>query len=98
MLEPGGYGAAVLFGPNTWNFRDVTEALLSLQAARVVTGPAELTEAVRALLLNPTEASRMGQAAREFVASQRGATRRTVELLSSLVDDSTSQTNTTRAA
>ncbi len=98
MLEPGGYGAAVLFGPNTWNFRDVTEALLSLQAARVVTGPGELTAVVRALLLNPVEASRLGQAAREFVASQRGATRRTVELLSSLVADSTSQTNSARAA
>ena len=98
MLEPGGFGAAVLFGPNTWNFRDVTEALLSLQAARVVTGPAELTEAVHTLLLNPQEARRMGQAAREFVTSQRGATRRTVELLSSLVANSTSQTNTARAA
>ncbi|MEK6260437.1 MAG: 3-deoxy-D-manno-octulosonic acid transferase [Planctomycetota bacterium] len=98
MLEPGGYGAAVLFGPNTWNFRDVTEALLSLQAARVVTGPAELTNAVRALLLNPAEARRMGQAAREFVASQRGATRRTVELLSSLVADSNILDNSAHAA
>ncbi|MBC8113818.1 MAG: glycosyltransferase, partial [Candidatus Saccharimonas sp.] len=98
MLEPGGYGAAVLFGPNTWNFRDVTEALLSLQAARVVTGPAELTDAVRALLLNPAEARRMGQAAREFVASQRGATRRTVELLSSLIADSKILDNSAHAA
>ena len=98
MLEPGGYGAAVLFGPNTWNFRDVTEALLTLHAARVVTGPAELIEAVRTLLLNPTEACRMGQAAREFVASQRGATRYTVELLSSLIDNSTSLTDSARAA
>ncbi|HEY2251082.1 MAG TPA: glycosyltransferase N-terminal domain-containing protein, partial [Planctomycetaceae bacterium] len=23
MIEPAGYGAAVLFGPNTWNFKDV---------------------------------------------------------------------------
>ena len=98
MLEPGGYGAAVLFGPNTWNFRDITETLLSLNAARVVTGSAELTEAVRALLLNPAEARRMSQAAREFVASQRGATRHTVALLSSLIDVSTSQTDPARAA
>ena len=98
MLEPGGYGAAVLFGPNTWNFRDVTEALLSLRAAGIVTGPAELTKAVRDLLLNPEEASRMGQAARKFVASQRGATRHTVELLSQLVTNSMSQTDSARAA
>ena len=37
MIEPAAYGAAVLFGPNTDNFRDVVEALLSRRAARVVT-------------------------------------------------------------
>ena len=40
MLEPAAYGAAVLFGPNTWNFKDIAESLLSLQAARVVRGVA----------------------------------------------------------
>ena len=90
MLEPAGYGAAVLFGPNTWNFRDITDALLSLRAARVVVGPTELTAAVRDLLLNETEAQRMGEAARTFVGQQRGATARTVEQLVRLVPDATS--------
>jgi 3-deoxy-D-manno-octulosonic-acid transferase len=85
MLEPAGYGAAVLFGPNTWNFRDVTEALLSLDAARVVTGPEELTATVRFLLRNPHEAARLGQASRDFVSSQCGATGRTIVLLQHLL-------------
>ena len=27
MIEPAAYGAAVSFGPNTWNFRDIVAAL-----------------------------------------------------------------------
>lgn len=85
MLEPAGYGAAVLFGPNTWNFQEVVESLLSRQAARVVLGSNELTAAVRDLLRNPHEAARLGEAARNFVASQSGATARTMELVQSLL-------------
>ena len=81
MIEPAGYGAAVLFGPNTWNFKDVTEALLSQNAARVVNGPDQLRETVDALLRDPDEAHRLGEAARSFVATQQGATKRTVDLL-----------------
>lgn len=81
MIEPAGFGAAVLFGPNTWNFRDVTQALLSLQAAKVVTCSDDLRQTIRDLLVHPNEMQRMGAAAKEFVASQQGATRRTVELI-----------------
>jgi 3-deoxy-D-manno-octulosonic-acid transferase len=81
MIEPAGFGAAVLFGPNTWNFKDVTEALLTQHAARVIHGPDELREAIRELLHQPDEAKRMGDAARMFVASQQGATKRTVDLI-----------------
>ena len=98
MLEPAGYGAAVLFGPNTWNFRDITDALLSLRAARVVAGPTELTAAVRDLLLDQTEAQRMGEAARTFVGQQRGATARTVEQLAGLVADATSDADNSAAS
>ena len=86
MIEPAGYGTAVLFGPNTWNFKDITEALLSLDAAKVVSGPDELQETIRQLLRYPDEAHRMGQAARAFVASQRGATLRTVDLIAKVAD------------
>jgi 3-deoxy-D-manno-octulosonic-acid transferase len=86
MIEPAGYGAAILFGPNTWNFKDVTEALLSRQAARVVHGPDELREAVRNLLTNPDASRQMGVAASEFVASQQGATRRTLDLIAAVVE------------
>lgn len=81
MIEPAAYGAVVLFGPNTWNFKDITEALLFHRAARVIRGSDELRETVRELLRNREESLRMGEAARAFVSAQQGATARTVNLL-----------------
>lgn len=81
MIEPAGYGAAVLFGPNTWNFRDVVEMLLTGDAARVVRSPADLTEQVAWLLDHPAEAANLGQRAQQLVLTQQGATRRTVDMI-----------------
>lgn len=81
MLEPAAYGTAVLFGPNTWNFRDIVEQLLARDAARVVRSAEELTATVRSLLRDPTEARGLGIRASAFVATQQGAAARTVELL-----------------
>lgn len=86
MIEPAGFGAAVLFGPNTWNFKDIAEALLSRNAASVVNGPDELREAVRGLLQRPGAARAMGIAASEFVAAQQGATARTLDLIARIID------------
>lgn len=85
MLEPAGYGAAVLFGPNTWNFQDITQSLLSRGAGRVVRDPDELTQSLRELLQQPMVAERMGSAARQFVGEQQGATARTVERIAALL-------------
>lgn len=84
MLEPAAYGAAVLFGPNTCNFRDIVEQLLARDAARVVRSEQELTSAVRELLKSSATARELGVRAKAFVANQQGAAARTVELLLSL--------------
>ncbi|HEV3341952.1 MAG TPA: glycosyltransferase N-terminal domain-containing protein, partial [Pirellulales bacterium] len=39
MIEPAAYGAAVCFGPNTRNFRDIVEQMLCERAAVVVADP-----------------------------------------------------------
>lgn len=82
MMEPAGYGAAVLFGPNTWNFKDVVELLLASSAAQVVADRAELTARLEDLLLDPAKAAAMGAQAQSLVLAQRGSTARTVDLLS----------------
>jgi 3-deoxy-D-manno-octulosonic-acid transferase len=84
MIEPAGYGATVLFGPNTQNFRDVVELLLSVDAARVVRNGEELTTAVGDCLAHPERAREQGARAQKLVLTQQGATLRTVEILASL--------------
>lgn len=84
MLEPAAYGAAVLFGPNTWNFRDIVEQLLAQDAARVVRSAESLTATVREFLQHSVAAEELGSRAQAFVATQQGAAARTVDLLSRL--------------
>jgi 3-deoxy-D-manno-octulosonic-acid transferase len=87
MIEPAGFGAALLFGPNTWNFKDVVELLLAQNAAQVVNGPAELTARLDDLLANPERTRELGNRARQLVAAQRGATARTAQLLVPLLPE-----------
>lgn len=80
MIEPAAYGAAVLFGPHTWNFRDVVERLLRERAAVQVHHDLQLDAAMRRLLEDAEERHRLGASARRLVFSQQGATARTIDL------------------
>jgi len=84
MIEPAGYGAAVSFGPNTRNFRDIVETLLANDAAVVVRNRDDLLAFVRRTLNDPDWAAGLGQRARQLVRHQRGATKRTIDLLTRL--------------
>jgi 3-deoxy-D-manno-octulosonic-acid transferase len=85
MIEPAAYGVATCFGPNTQNFRDVVELLLSQQASvRVNTGE-ELTNFLQRCLENPSEAAKLGTRAAEVVRQQQGATNRTWLLFEELL-------------
>ncbi len=46
MMEPAAYGASVIFGSHTENFKEAVEGLLSRDAARKVKNTAELAEAL----------------------------------------------------
>ncbi len=80
MLEPAAYGAAVCFGPDTRNFRDVVQSLLSDEAAVVVENADDLTNTLRHWLNDRRSSSAMGRRAQEFVHQQHGASARTVDL------------------
>ncbi len=86
MIEPAAYGAAVAFGPNTRNFRDIVAAMLAHQAAVVVADGRQLLDFVRRCLEQPAEAAALGDRARRLVLSQLGATERTFRLLERLVE------------
>ncbi len=86
MIEPAAYGAAVCFGPNTRNFRDIVAAMLAREAAVVVADGDELAALRPPLPGGPGLRRRLGPAGRNLVLEQLGATGRTWELLSALVD------------
>lgn len=81
MIEPAGYGAALCFGPDTRNFRDVVVALLKRDAAKVVEDSIDLEETLLTWLADRNATQAQGIRAREFVLSQHGATSKTIDCL-----------------
>ena len=79
MIEPSGYGAAVVFGPHVWNFKQTVSDLLARDAAIQAKDAAELEATVMRLLGDADLRRRLGEAARRFVLSQQGATDRTLD-------------------
>jgi 3-deoxy-D-manno-octulosonic-acid transferase len=86
MIEPAAYGAAVVFGPHTWNFKDMVARLLEHESAVQVQDAEELKRETLRLLGDAAARSRSGRSAQAFVASQQGATERTLDALDELVD------------
>ena len=86
MMEPAAYGASVLFGPHTTNFRATVEQLLARDAARQVADPVALASALLADLNDPEAAAARGSLARAFVLAQAGATDRTLAELDRLIE------------
>jgi 3-deoxy-D-manno-octulosonic-acid transferase len=85
MIEPAGYGAAVSFGPNTWNFRDVVQRLLQAEAAVVVNDGAALTAFVHRGLEDARYRQHLGENAQRIVRDSQGAARQTCEQLRQLL-------------
>jgi 3-deoxy-D-manno-octulosonic-acid transferase len=83
MIEPAAYGAAVSFGPNTRNFRDIVATLLKADAAVLVNDAIALEAFVRRCLEEPAYAAALGNRAQQLVLSQLGATASTIALVES---------------
>ena len=81
MMEPAAYGAGVLFGPNTWNFRDIVERFREADGCVQLQSSRQLTSTVDELLNDPARRQQLGRNAQKTVLQQQGATARTAELL-----------------
>ena len=86
VLEAAQFGAAILVGPHTENFRDIIEVFRKADALRVVT-PQALSATVLELLENHEERAALGRRAAEVLRSQQGATERTVTALLELLPE-----------
>lgn len=84
MIEPAAYGAAVMFGPNTRNFRDVVRILQEAEACIELQNEGQLLTTLQDLMQQPEQADSLGRMASAAVIRQQGATNRTTDLLLTL--------------
>lgn len=85
MLEPAAYGANVAFGPNTSNFRDIVELLLTGDGAVRLPSLDDLTDWLRQQLLDPEPGRQRGRRAQAIIARSAGALDRTLDALDGLL-------------
>src|SRR3954452_6755985 len=83
-VEPILAGKPVVFGPHMENFATLARTLVSNNAAMQVADPAALRERTAELLRDPAARRRLVENAGEVLASHRGASLRTAQLLRSL--------------
>jgi 3-deoxy-D-manno-octulosonic-acid transferase len=86
MIEPAAYGAAVVFGPHVWNFKETAARLVEAEAAIQIADAHTLEDAVRELFSDRELREELGTAARVFVRQQQGATERTLAALDRLLE------------
>jgi 3-deoxy-D-manno-octulosonic-acid transferase len=82
LIEAAACGTPVLIGPSTRNFAEAAREAVACGAALPIADADDLVRQVRALLANEDRRRRMGDAGRAFAAHHRGATARTLELIS----------------
>ncbi|EMI15444.1 protein containing Three-deoxy-D-manno-octulosonic-acid transferase [Rhodopirellula maiorica SM1] len=81
MLEPGAYGSAVSFGPDTKNFKEIANQLIEAGGAVRVADAEQLHQFVERCLTDIPSADALGRAARRVISEHQGATQRTIDAL-----------------
>jgi 3-deoxy-D-manno-octulosonic-acid transferase len=90
VLEPAAQGVCVVTGPHTYNFAAITRALLAEDALiqlpdlTMAEASAALAAEINELLHDPSRRQAIGERARKVCEQNRGATRRTAEILVNL--------------
>ena len=98
MIEPAAYGAAVSFGPNTRNFRDIVAQLLMADAAVVVRDGHDLTTFVERCLEDPNLRETSGSGGASWSPANWCATGRTLAGLDRLMPHDAQQHAAARSA
>jgi 3-deoxy-D-manno-octulosonic-acid transferase len=91
LIEACAVGVPVLIGPHVFNFTQATADAVAAGAAIQVQDPVDLARVLRELFNDRPRRTLMGAAASAFAARHRGATLRTVDVLTTLLpEDQTS--------
>jgi 3-deoxy-D-manno-octulosonic-acid transferase len=87
LIEACAAGVPVLIGPHTFNFTQATNDAIAAGAALRVQDPQELARGLREIFGDKARRLSMSAAASAFAARHRGATQRTVSVLSALLEE-----------
>jgi 3-deoxy-D-manno-octulosonic-acid transferase len=92
-MEVAALAKPIIVGPHNENFADTIAQLQRGQAIRILSADLDdgrtarqMVEAVDEMLTNPAEAQAMGRRGREVVLANRGATRRTLDVLMEMLN------------
>ena|SRR5271170_7435450 len=85
-LEPAQFGVPVVMGPSYENFRDIVEGMRANDAIRTVS-PEMVGVMLVAMLQNPGDAQALGERGRMVFEEQAGATARTIQALTALLQE-----------
>lgn len=91
-IEPARLGAAILSGPHTWNFDEVTTAMQAAGGLEVVADPEHLADAVAQDLGNPARAQTRAQAALKYAEAESAVLERFIDRISPLLDAAEDET------
>jgi len=85
IVEPAVLGKSIMFGPNMYNFSDITNSFLNKSAACMVKDSVELLEVSKNILNNSEKRRELGRRAKEVVRNNLGASQRNLEKLEELL-------------
>ncbi|WP_322007397.1 lipid IV(A) 3-deoxy-D-manno-octulosonic acid transferase [Paraburkholderia tropica] len=92
LIEACAVGTPVLIGPHVFNFTQATADAVAAGGALQVQDPADLARVLRELFKDKSRRATMGAAASAFASRHRGATARTVDVLTTLLPERASAT------
>ncbi len=84
MLEPAALGVPVVFGPEVFNFADISRRLSEVGAARQIPDAGALAPVITELLSDANLRHSSGQQGREFVERNGGAGEQVLALIDEL--------------
>jgi 3-deoxy-D-manno-octulosonic-acid transferase len=85
ILEPAAWGKVVLYGPSMEDFLDAHQFLSKVGAGIMVQNGEELADRCLYFWSHPRELKERGEAGKEALLAQRGATQRNLELVRKLL-------------
>jgi 3-deoxy-D-manno-octulosonic-acid transferase len=81
MLEPAAFAKPIIFGPNIFNFTEISSDLLKQNAAIQIQNVSGLFEKITGLLNDEKQCKALGNNAQQYLYSKQGAVKNTLQLI-----------------